>query len=139
MSRTYTYTLLPISEETYEEIKKKLLEVGYADSIDLTISGIERIDMQGIALTLASDPEIVEKAHNSMKSMFTAEVFHSPDHKFIVDKEKFNELYVGTYPAPQQKDYCKCGHLKTEHSNISAGCTKCFCVKLPIDFEEVAT
>ena len=46
---TYTYALLLVSHEAYDEIRAKLAEAGYEHAFDQTDEG-EVIDMHGIAL-----------------------------------------------------------------------------------------
>lgn len=47
---TYTYAILEVSKQTYNEIKDKLLEAGYGTAIHKESNGKEVIDMHGIAL-----------------------------------------------------------------------------------------
>lgn len=47
---TYTFVKLEVSDDTYNEIKEKLIEAGYASQIE---EGI--IDMHGIALIKKSN------------------------------------------------------------------------------------
>jgi hypothetical protein len=42
---TYTFVVLPVSHEAYEEIRKKLIEAGYNENLDADL-----IDMHGLAL-----------------------------------------------------------------------------------------
>lgn len=49
MRQTHTYVTLEVSNSTYAEIRKKLLEAGYDDHI-WHVSG--EIDMHGLALVL---------------------------------------------------------------------------------------
>ncbi len=51
MTYTYTYALVPVSEQTYNEIKELLLKHGYEHAI--IENGV--IDMHGLALTNKDD------------------------------------------------------------------------------------
>lgn len=46
---TYTYAIMEVSKETYEEIAKKMVEAGYEHTFHETREG-RVIDMHGIAL-----------------------------------------------------------------------------------------
>lgn len=54
MRATHTYALLEVSEEAYEEIKRKLLDAGY----DQVITLFGEIDMMGIALIKAKEDHL---------------------------------------------------------------------------------
>jgi hypothetical protein len=45
MSYTYTYTILRVSHEAYEEIRKRLIEAGGTEHLDADL-----IDMNGLAI-----------------------------------------------------------------------------------------
>lgn len=54
---TYTYALLEVSREAYQEIRRKLEDAGYAH----TIGSDGAIDMHGLALVrLAQDVNIIQ-------------------------------------------------------------------------------
>lgn len=46
---THTYSILPISKQAYDEIKKKLEEAGYQEQFHG-----DRIDMNGLAIAVDS-------------------------------------------------------------------------------------
>jgi hypothetical protein len=67
---THTLATLPVSKETYNEIKSKLVEAEYQHTFIKTGSG-EMIDMQGIALV--EEVEVPEKECVRCGCAFTAE------------------------------------------------------------------
>ena len=53
---THTYAIMEVSQETFDEIRAKLLEAGYDDQIHPTrYLAIELLDMHGIALQATGD------------------------------------------------------------------------------------
>jgi hypothetical protein len=53
MTHTYTYAVLDISAEAYQEIRDKLKAAGYSDQFHKERDGAEVIDMHGIAVKAA--------------------------------------------------------------------------------------
>ena len=47
MTYTHTYVKLPVSQETFDEIRNKLLDAGYGEFLSLDD---ESIDMHGLAI-----------------------------------------------------------------------------------------
>jgi hypothetical protein len=56
MRSTYTYAVLPISPEAYQEIRGKLLAAGYSHAFNKSGNG-EVIDMHGIAVMAQEEPK----------------------------------------------------------------------------------
>jgi hypothetical protein len=65
VSYTYTYAIMPVSEQTYEEVYQYLLRVGYESQVHCNREWGPVLDMHGIALakdSLSSTP--VERPAN---------------------------------------------------------------------------
>lgn len=58
MTYTHTVAVLEVSQETFDEIKGKLLAAGYAHAVDVMDGWGETVDMHGIALAIETRPAL---------------------------------------------------------------------------------
>ena len=55
---SHTYAIIPVSYETYEEIREKLIAAGYFDQIhDVPGSVFEVLDMYGIGIQVETNQD----------------------------------------------------------------------------------